>query len=138
VLGGLIVAGTIEANAAPCEKHQGTAKVACKKQLKRDRLAFPPNPTKATFVKRYGSAQWNKAMRVARCETGATLDWYINTRTGAPRGRYVGPHGMYAPLHRIARQRTGYTGRTWAEANMIALSVHDHTRGWGGWGCRGA
>lgn len=129
------------AAAKPCAEHVGKAKKACQVQLKRDRTAWPARPTEAEIKKRVGAYNWNKAARVANCETGGTrgaskyrgnLNWY-------PHGRYRGPLGMYRTTQDYGKRRTGYwTPRTWQEHVAIAVAAHPITRGWSGWGCGGA
>ncbi len=127
------------ASAAPCASHTATTKVTkaecvaqVKKQAKRDRMAWPPSPTEAEIRKRVGAYNWNKAHRVAVCETGKRIDWY-------PHGRYRGPLGMYRTTQDYGKRRTGYWNpRTWQEHVAIAVAAHPITRGWSGWGCGGA
>jgi hypothetical protein len=129
----------MSASAAPCASHTATTKVTkaecvaqVKKQAKRDRMAWPPRPTEAEIRKRVGAYNWNKAHRVAVCETGKRIDWY-------PHGRYRGPLGMYRTTQDYGKRATGYwTPRTWQEHVAIAVAAHPITRGWSGWGCGGA
>jgi hypothetical protein len=95
VLGATLALVPAAANAAPCEAHTGKAKAACIHQVKRDRMAWPPNPTPAEIRRRVGSYNWNKAHRVAVCETGKRLDWY-------PTGRYRGPWACTGPRRTTA------------------------------------
>ena len=83
LIAALLLVGSIEANAAPCQAHQGKAKAECIKQAKRDRMAWPPKPSEAEIRRRIGTAQWRKAERVAVCETGANWQHY-------PHGTYIG------------------------------------------------
>jgi hypothetical protein len=73
ILAALIAAGSIEASAAPCQAHAGKAKQACTKQLKRDRMDWPPAPREWEIKRRIGW-NWQKAERVAYCwpHQGAT------------------------------------------------------------------
>ena len=130
--GAVYLGGASTATAAPCAEHLGKAKKACQAQLKRDRMAWPPSPTEAEVKKRVGSYNWNKAHRVAVCETGKRIDWY-------PHGRYRGPLGMYRTTQDYGKRATGYwTPKNWQEHVAIAVAAHPITRGWSGWGCGGA
>jgi hypothetical protein len=93
-------------------------------------------PVTEQSVKRViGVQQWNKAMRVARCETGATLRWY-------PHGTYIGMLGMYRGTYALGMRRAGIykwpDTASRAEQIAIAVSAFPATRGWSGWGCGGA
>lgn len=121
----------------PCYKHTGKAKKECLRRVKRSRVAWPKNPTNAEIKKRVGAYHWAKARRVAICETGKRVRWYIS-HEGTHHGRYVGALGMYTHTFRYGARVTGYVGRTWAEQVAIAVAAHKITGGWNGWGCRGA
>lgn len=145
VIGGL--AGAIglmavsPATAAPCAKHRGDAKEACLKKKHerdlRDKMTWPPRPSDAEIRQRVGDYNWNKARRVANCETGGNVRWYI-TANGTPTGTYVTALGMYVQTYAFGARATGYRGRTWAEQVAIAVAAHPITGGWSGWGCGGA
>lgn len=128
----------------PCYKHTAETKVTkkqCLRAYKRSRQAWPVNPTEAEIKKRVGSYHWAKAARVANCETGGTrgasryrgnLHWY-------PNGTYQGPLGMYRQTAAYGKRVTGYySPDTWQEWVAVAVASHPITRGWSGWGCRGA
>ena len=93
--------------------------------------AWPKPATRAAIIRKIGRAQWNKAERVAYCETGKTVNWYLT-------GTYRGALGMYAPVFQHGQKVTGYAGTTFPEQVGIAIAAHDWTRGWSGWGCGGA
>ncbi len=132
VLGATLALVPAAANAAPCEAHTGKAKAACIHHVKRDRMAWPPNPTPAEIRRRVGSYNWNKAHRVAMCETGKRLDWY-------PTGRYRGPLGMYRTTQDYGKRATSYwSPKSWQEHVAIAVAAHPITGGWSGWGCGSA
>ena len=119
-------------SAAPCKAHVGPAKKACVKQLKRDRMDWPPNPKAWEIRRRVGDYHWRKAERIAYCETGKRIDWY-------PNGRFRGPLGMYSKTQDYGKRVTGYwSPRTWQEHVAIAVAAHPITGGWNGWGCRAA
>jgi hypothetical protein len=114
----------------------GAAKVECvKAKHERDaraKLAWPPRPTSAEIRSRVGTFNWEKARRVAMCETGMRLDWY-------PAGRFRGPLGMYVTTQDYGKRVTGYwSPTTWPEHVAIAVAAHPITGGWSGWGCGGA
>ena len=134
--------GTIEANAAPCEKHQGKAKTACVKQLKRDRMDWPPRPKAWEIKRRVGAYHWKKAARVANCETGGTrgatryrgnLNWHLT-------GKFQGPLGMFRSTAAYGKRATGYTATrlSWPQWVAVAVASHPITGGWNGWGCGSA
>jgi len=95
-------------------------------------MAWPPKPRAWEIKKRVGSYNWDKARRVAICETGMQLDWY-------PSGRFRGPLGMYVTTQDYGKRATGYwSPTTWQEHVAIAVAAHPITHGWSGWGCGGA
>lgn len=119
----------------------GAAKVECiKAKHERDaraKLKWPPSPTASEIRSRVGDYHWHKASRVAACETGGRVRWYI-TANGTPTGSYIGALGMYAQTFAYGARATGYRGRTWPEQVAIAVAAHPITGGWSGWGCGGA
>lgn len=92
---------------------------------------WPHPATKTEIVKKIGRAQWNKAERVAYCETGKTVNWYLT-------GKFRGALGMYSGTWMYGVRATGYNGDTFPEQVGIALGAFPITRGWSGWGCGGA
>ena len=128
--------GCTQAVAAPCAKHVGQAKSDCIEsvQKSRDRMPWPPRPTKQEIVKRIGLTQWQKAERVAVCETGANWQHY-------PHGRFIGGMGMFRSTYGIGQAETHYRwvseGATKAEQIAIAHVVATRF-GWSAWGCGGA
>jgi len=129
----LVLAGSIEANAAPCQKHQGKQKAACVTQLKRDRMDWPPRPKEWEIKRRIGW-HWQKAERVARCETASNWQHY-------PRGRYIGGLGMFRSTYGIGQAVTRYRwpheGATKAEQIATGYIVAKRF-GWRAWGCGSA
>lgn len=122
------------AQAKPCGEHVARAKVACVKQYKRDKLEWPPRPTKGEVVRRIGPGQWEKALRVAQCETGGNWRHY-------PSGTYTGGLGMYRGTYAYGARVTGYRWpgqASKAEQIAVAVAAFPITRGWSGWGCGGA
>jgi len=137
---GLLAAGALAfglpatAQAKPCEQHAGREKAACVKQAKRNAQAWPPRPAEWEIKRRIGTAQWNKAVRVAYCETGGNWNHY-------PHGRWIGGLGMFRSTYGIGQAVTGYRwvseGATRAE--QIAIGHIVATRfGWSAWGCGSA
>lgn len=118
----------------PCAAHEGAAKKACVKQHKRDQMTWPPNPTAGDIKKRVGAYNWQTAERIAVCETGKKLRWYLGPN-GEIQGSYVSAMGMYSRTFQWGRSRTPYLGRTWPEQVAIAVAAHPITRGWSGWSC---
>lgn len=128
-----VVALSTPAIGKPCEKHVGFKKTVCLK-AQRDKMPWPPNPTKADIVKRIGIDQWRKAERVAQCETGGNWHWY-------PHGTFIGGLGMFRSTYGIGQAVTHYRwvseGATKAEQIAIA-SVVVSRYSWSAWGCGGA
>lgn len=140
-----VVIGCEEAKAAPCAKHSATTSVTkseCMKQyknkVKRDRMAWPPNPSPGEIRDRVnkigGPGTWDKAWRIARCETGANPRHF-------PHGRWIGMMGMYRSSYAYGARRTGYPFphvATPQQQIAVAVASWPITRQWQGWGCRGA
>lgn len=98
--------------------------------------AWPTKATNASIKKRVGAYNWNKALRVARCETGTNWQHF-------PNGTYIGGLGMFRKTYGYGQRVTGYRwpsqGATKAEQIAVAVAAHPITYGWGGWrGCRNA
>lgn len=98
--GSLLAFSVSPVTAKPCAEHTGKDRTACVKQLKRDRMAWPPRPTEAEVKKRVGW-WWNKALRISVCETGGNWQHY-------PNGTYIGGLGMYRGTYGIGQSVTGY------------------------------
>lgn len=98
---------------------------------------WPKVATKKSIVAKVGIDQWNKAERVALCETGKKVRWYI-TADGTPTGRFIGALGMYVQTFAYGARATGYRGRNFPEQVAIAIASHPITGMWQGWGCRNA
>jgi hypothetical protein len=98
---------------------------------------WPKPATEKNIKKKIGLAQWRKAERVAYCETGGRVSWYVD-RNGDPTAKYVSMMGMYVHTYNYGRRATGYRGRNKAEQIGIAIGAHPITGGWSGWGCGGA
>lgn len=128
-----LIAGSIEANGAACEKHQGAAKTACAKQLKRDKMDWPPKPKDWEIKQRVGW-WWGKAERIAQCETGGNWQHY-------PHGTYIGGLGMFRSTYGIGQAVTGYRwpseGATKAEQIAVGYIVMRRF-GVTAWGCSSA
>lgn len=101
------------------------------------RPSWPRPATKASITRKIGIDQWHKAERVARCETGGRVDWYVDSN-GDPTGKYVSMMGMYVGTYNYGRRVTGYNGDTKPEQIAIAIGAFRITGGWSGWGCGGA
>jgi len=128
------------ATTRPCVRHTketAVTKRQCVRQYKRSKQRWPKNPKAWEIRRRVGLYNWNKASRVAICETGKKVRWYLGPN-GEIRGRYVSALGMYVSTFEYGRRKTGYRGRNWQEQVAIAVAAHDITGNWNGWGCRGA
>lgn len=132
MLGMLATVLTEAAYAKPCAKHPAKAKAvsrqACLAQLKRNRMAWPPNPKAWEIKRRVGAYNWRRARQIAICETGMNLNHY-------PSGTYRGPLGMYVKTAQFGQSRSYANPRTWPEWVAVAVSAHPITGGWSGWGC---
>lgn len=94
--------------------------------------AWPRPATKATIIRKIGRRTWEKALRVAQCETGLTVNWHLD-------GTYRGALGMYRTTFQYGQRATGgYPGTTLPEQVGIAVAAFPITGGWSGWGCGGA
>lgn len=98
---------------------------------------WPKPATEKNIKKKIGLAQWRKAERVAYCETGGRVNWYVD-RNGDPTAKYVSMMGMYVHTYNYGRRATGYKGRNKPEQIAISIGAHPITGGWSGWGCGGA
>lgn len=141
----LFVPAAASGNTAPCARHTATTPVtqaqcliANRRQVKRDRMAWPPSPTVAEVRRRVerigGPGTYAKAWRVARCETGANPRHY-------PHGRFIGMLGMARTTYAYGARVTGYPyPATATPQQQIAVAVASFpiTLGWSGWGCGGA
>ncbi len=103
-----------------------------------DAKPWPKNPTVKQVRSKVGEFNWQKARRVAVCETGGRIDWYLDLKTGRPLGTYVSAMGMYVRTFAYGQAQTGLRGRNWQEQVAIAVAAHPITGGWSGWGCGGA
>ena len=137
-----MAAAAIGANTAvgkPCAKHPvkvthdhkgKVTRAACIKQLKRNRMDWPPRP-KAWEIKRRIGWHWRKAERVAYCETAGNWQHY-------PNGTYIGGLGMFRRTYGIGQAVTGYRwphqGATKAEQIAVGYVVAKRF-GWSAWGC---
>ena len=140
------------AHGTPCSEHQGAAKKACKAQLGRDAMAYPPRPTWAEAMKRLTPYEQATILRIGRCEMGEQRNdvkaWgkhgpaggpWARLRWGLHLSRYSTAFGIWngnGPY--ITRATGGYTfpGRTPAEEvlGVIALAKGP-AQGFSGWGC---
>jgi hypothetical protein len=136
-----LLAAVPMATAKPCSSHtrySTPSKQECVKQHKRDRVAWPSNPTPAEIQRRVdrigGPGTWDKAWRIARCETGANPRHF-------PHGRFIGMMGMFRSTYAYGARRTGYPYphvATPQQQIAVAVASWPITRGWSGWGCSGA
>ena len=93
--------------------------------------AWPHPATRAAIIRKIGRATWRKALRVATCETGLTVNWHLD-------GTYRGALGMYRTTFQYGQRATRYAGTTLPEQVGIAVAAFPITGGWSGWGCGGA
>jgi hypothetical protein len=135
----VLVISVAKANGKPCDKHEGNAKAECikahKAQVKRDRLTFPPRPTKADVVKRV--PDWEGFVRLGRCEQPGLSKYGDGVRWDHPGPTWGGGVGLYtrtwdsagAPYKR-------FSGDKW-ETILVADAVRDRfgITAWGAWRC---
>lgn len=125
------------AKPAPCSAHTRyttPTKQECVRQWKRDRLTWPPNPTKREIIRRIGAQQYAKALRVAYCETAGNLRHY-------PYSTYRGMMGMYVHTYNYGARVTSYPQPDTATEQQqvaIAIAAFPITGGWSGWSCGNA
>jgi len=139
------------ANGKPCAEHEGAAKKACAKQLKRDAMAYPPAPRWSEAMKRLTPYEQATILRIGRCEMGEQANdvkaWgkhgpaggpWARLRWGLSLSRYSTAFGIWNGNGPYIRQTTGYAipGATPAEEvlGVIALAKGP-ARGFTGWGC---
>lgn len=142
------LAFTGSAEAKPCMNHPTqpaagqVSKQEClaahRKQRARANMAWPPNPTPQEIRVRVdrigGKGTWEKAWRIARCETGANPRHF-------PGGTFIGMMGMYRQTYAYGARATSYPyPDTATPQQQIAVAVASWpiTKGWSGWGCSGA
>jgi hypothetical protein len=133
------------AAAKPCSKHTNETKVSkaqCLKHheriKKRDRMAWPPDPTVAEIRARVdrigGNGTYEKAWRIAVCETGGNPRHF-------PYGKFRGMMGMYVTTYQYGQRKTSYPNPDTATPQQqiaIAVASWEITQGWSGWGCSSA
>lgn len=139
--------GASPAAAKPCAEHVGSAKTACVKQVARDRMAWPPNPTWAEIVKRARPGELAALRKIAECEQPGSGSFPYPAKYG-PRGwrtawginagaTYVGAYGMYRGTAGIGAAATSYDVppyATPAEETGTAMIVARRF-GYSAWGC---
>lgn len=136
---GAVALSCDKASAAPCAKHTASGKVTKQECLKaRAKMDWPPNPTPQEIRTRVdkigGKGTWEKAWRIARCETGANPRHF-------PYGSYIGMMGMYRQTYAYGARATSYPYphvATPQQQIAVAVASWPITRGWSGWGCSGA
>lgn len=143
--GVVAVVGCSKAEAKPCASHtkySAVTKAECVKEVKRKaaraKMAWPPNPSAREIRVRVdkigGKGTWDKAWRIARCETGANPRHF-------PNGRFIGMMGMFRSTYAYGARKTGYPYphvATPQQQIAVAVASWPITRGWSGWGCSSA
>lgn len=139
------------ANGKPCAEHEGAAKKACAKQLKRDAMAYPPKPRWSEAMKRMTSYEQATLLRIGRCEMGEQANdvkaWgkhgpaagpWSRLRWGLNLPRYSTAFGIWNGNGHYIRSETSYSfpGATPAEEVLGAMALaRGPARGFSGWGC---
>ena len=153
-LGHMATVGTEAAYAKPCGKHANEKRVtraACLKQLKRNRMDWPPRPTWAEAMKRLTPYEQATILRIGRCEMGEqrndarawgkhgpTAGPWARLRWGLNLPRYSTAFGIWNGNGHYIRRTTSYAfpGRTPAEEVLGAVALaKGPARGFSGWGC---
>ena len=140
VIGAFIVVLMVStAKGAPCAKHEGAAKQQCSKaakaQAKRDRLKFPPNPTKADVAKRV--PDWQGFVRLGRCEQPGPSRYGDGVRWDHPGPTWGGGVGLYTRTWQAAGSPYRvFSGDKW-ETILVSDAVRDRfgITAWGAWRC---
>ena len=155
VIGGLSSALALiaasPAAAKPCAEHEGAAKKACAKQLKRDAMAYPPKPRWSEAMKRLSPWEQATLLRIGRCEMGEQANdvkaWgkhgpsagpWSRLRWGLDLPRYSTAFGIWNGNGHYIRSETAYSfpGATPAEEVLGAMALaRGPARGFSGWGC---
>lgn len=140
-------AAAAETKPRPCSKHpakvapgkvdRATCLRAYKRQRARDRMQFPPNPTRADVAKRV--PDWRGFVRLGRCEQPGASKYGDGVRWAHPGPKWGGGLGIY--------RRTWYTARSpyrlWSGDKWETILVGDAIRdrfgitAWGAWRCFG-
>jgi hypothetical protein len=135
----LFVVSTARADARPCGKHVGEAKVKCvkayKAQVKRDRLKFPPNPTKRDVAKRV--PDWQGFVRLGRCEQPGRSKYGDGVRWDHPGPTWGGGVGLYRRTWQAAGSPYRvFSGDKW-ETILVSDAIRDRfgITAWGAWRC---
>ena len=142
VVGAFIVMaliGITRADAKPCAKHQGADKAACvkahKAQVKRDKMKFPPNPTRRDVAKRV--PDWQGFVRLGRCEQPGPSKYGDGVRWDHPGPTWGGGVGLYhRTWHAAGSPYRLWSGDKW-ETILVSDAVRDRfgITAWGAWRC---
>lgn len=126
----------------PCYRHTADTtptKAAClkayKRQRARDRMQFPPNPTRRDVAKRV--PDWRGFVRLGRCEQPGPSKYGDGVRWGHPGPTWGGGVGLYHQTWRAARSPYRvFSGDKW-ETILVADAVRDRfgITAWGAWRC---
>jgi hypothetical protein len=138
ILAALVVVPTT-ATAKPCDKHEGAAKAACakahKQQIKRDRMPFPPSPTRRDVEKRV--PDWQGFVRLGRCEQPGPSKYGDGVRWDHPGPTWGGGLGVFRQTWYAA----GSPYKLWSGDKWETILVGDAIRdrfgitAWGAWRC---
>ena len=142
VIGAFIVMaliGITRADGKPCAKHEGASKAACvkahKAQVNRDKMKFPPNPTRRDVAKRV--PDWQGFVRLGRCEQPGPSKYGDGVRWDHPGPTWGGGVGLYhRTWHAAGSPYRLWSGDKW-ETILVSDAVRDRfgITAWGAWRC---
>lgn len=128
--------GAHPVEAGPGKVDRATCLRAHKAQRVRDRMQFPPNPTRADVAKRV--PDWRGFVRLGRCEQPGPSKYGDGVRWDHPGPTWGGGVGLYRGTWMTARSPYRvFSGDKW-ETILVADAVRDRFGGitaWGAWRC---
>lgn len=137
--------GAAGAKGKPCSKHQAEAVLgsvdratclrAYQRQVRRDRMDFPPKPTKRDVAKRV--PDWRGFVRLGRCEQPGRSKYGDGVRWNHPGPTWGGGLGIYRSTWYLARSPYKlWSGSKW-ETILVADAIRDRfgITAWGAWRC---
>lgn len=127
---------------APCAAHTDSTDVtraeclrAHRAQVKRDRMQFPPSPTRADVARRV--PDWQGFVRLGRCEQPGPSKYGDGVRWDHPGPTWGGGVGLYrGTWHTAGSPYRVFSGNKW-ETILVADAVRDRfgITAWGAWRC---
>jgi len=143
----MIAPAIASGKAAPCKAHpaeaspgkvnRATCMAAHKRQRARDRMQFPPNPTRRDVAKRV--PDWQGFVRLGRCEQPGPSRYGDGVMWQHKGPTWGGGVGLYhRTWHAAGSPYRLWSGDKW-ETILVADAVRDRfgITAWGGWRCFG-